>query len=313
MNKPVKRITATLLGAICVMGMAACGGQHTCQPSGVWSSDKTGHWHACTGADCDEKLDFGAHSYTKYGNSQCECGHFDTTKATSAEILGAYYDAPDGSVVSGRYFTDTVLIFPETFDDGNMEHDITVVNAEAFYENTTLQAVGLSEKIYMLEDSAFEGCTALETVYFPVADFLGSKALASVGNGAFAGCTSLTKLYFGDEKCTWYIGNSAFIGCGFVSLTLPTGTKEIGDFAFEGCQQLQTITIPAGIEYIGMYAFDKCPALRTVNFGGTKAQFEEFLGDSNEVGIDDPADWLFLDKDQREPITVNCSDGSMTL
>lgn len=32
---------------------------HTHTPATVWSSDATGHWHACT---CDEKLDFAAHT-----------------------------------------------------------------------------------------------------------------------------------------------------------------------------------------------------------------------------------------------------------
>lgn len=33
---------------------------HTHTPAATWTSDATGHWHACTG--CDEKLDFAAHT-----------------------------------------------------------------------------------------------------------------------------------------------------------------------------------------------------------------------------------------------------------
>ncbi len=33
---------------------------HTHTPSAAWTSDKTGHWHACSG--CDEKVDFAAHT-----------------------------------------------------------------------------------------------------------------------------------------------------------------------------------------------------------------------------------------------------------
>lgn len=321
MNKFLTKMTAAVLALCSLLGMAACNedGGHTCQASGAWSSDKTGHWHTCTVAGCTEKLDEAAHSFVHYGNTQCACGHFDTTKVNTAESLGIWYDTSDQKckMYLRNGYQGEVAIIPEIYydDSYSIERTITCIAAEdLFYENTYIKAVGLSESIYEIEENAFTNCTALETVYFPSANFLGSKTLAAVGDRAFAGCSSLKKLYFGDMNGSWGIGENAFNGCGFETLILPTNTYSIGDYAFEGCRQLQSITIPANIVSIGMYAFDNCPALTTVHFGGTKAKFRTFLGASNIDNLDDPADWLFLDKDARtHTISVVCSDGTLEL
>ena len=41
-----------------------------------WTSDKTGHWHACTGRTCDVEKDFAAHNYDDECDSDCNtCGY----------------------------------------------------------------------------------------------------------------------------------------------------------------------------------------------------------------------------------------------
>ncbi len=48
-----------LLSALCAF--CACESEeHTCTPSAKWSSDKTSHWHGCSG--CSRKFDFTAHT-----------------------------------------------------------------------------------------------------------------------------------------------------------------------------------------------------------------------------------------------------------
>ena len=47
-------------------------------------------------------------------------------------------------------------------------------------------------------------------------------------------------------------------------ITIPNGVTEIGEFAFNNCQNLTTITIPDGVTKIGRRAFLNCDNLTTV-------------------------------------------------
>lgn len=56
------------------------------------------------------------------------------------------------------------------------------------------------------------------------------------------------------------IGDGAFKGCSVSSVTLPSGLKKIGWFAFEGCARLQEVYIPSSVISIGHSAFNSCPS-----------------------------------------------------
>ena len=73
--------------------------EHTHTPAEAWTSDATGHWHACAG--CDEKLDFSAHTFDAgtvttpptetidgvktYKCTVCEYAKTETIPATGAD------------------------------------------------------------------------------------------------------------------------------------------------------------------------------------------------------------------------------------
>jgi hypothetical protein len=48
------------------------------------------------------------------------------------------------------------------------------------------------------------------------------------------------------------------------AITVPDGTDWIVDFAFHGCDRLQTLTIPASVKTIGEYAFLRCTGLTDI-------------------------------------------------
>lgn len=51
--------------------------EHTHLMASAWSSDESGHWHACHG--CDEKENFEAHQYTDACDAECNtCGYIRT-------------------------------------------------------------------------------------------------------------------------------------------------------------------------------------------------------------------------------------------
>ena len=71
MKKKLLAVTAAALSAVFAFALAACddgettggSGTHTHTYSEQWSHNDTDHWHACTGADCDEVTDKAAHTW----------------------------------------------------------------------------------------------------------------------------------------------------------------------------------------------------------------------------------------------------------
>ena len=68
------------------------------------------------------------------------------------------------------------------------------------------------------------------------------------------------------------IGRAALCGFGGTEIVVPDKVTSIGDFAFNDCDNLQTITLPAGLQSIG-FCFIECDTLETINFKGTMEQW----------------------------------------
>ncbi len=90
-------------------------------------------------------------------------------------------------------------------------NDVTGVGDGAFYNMTALENVNLVNAQY-IGARAFEGCTALESIYIP-------DQVTQIGDRAFAGCSTL------------------------LTAVLRPGVKEIGANAFQGCTSLQQLTL----------------------------------------------------------------------
>ena len=60
--------------------------EHAHDPAAWWSSDASGHWHACAG--CGEKLDFAAHSGKVVGKRDATCTEAGYTGDAVCSICG---------------------------------------------------------------------------------------------------------------------------------------------------------------------------------------------------------------------------------
>ena len=56
-----------------------------------------------------------------------------------------------------------------------------------------------------------------------------------------------------------YLGSSNYI--------VPNGVKKVGDYAFTGCNQLESITFSDDVIMVGKYAFQNCHKLTSVKIG----------------------------------------------
>lgn len=154
------------------------------------------------------------------------------------------------------------LVIPET---------ITVVNAYAFANCTSLQTVEIGNQVTAVGKAAFSGCTNLTTVTI-------GDNVVSVGLGAFGNCSNLQFTEYENGK---YLGNS-----GNLYLVLVDTTDDITSFAIHGDTKivaggafyktrLTEITIPNNVKVIGAYAFYDCESLKTVNIGDGVTKIEE--------------------------------------
>ena len=61
------------------------------------------------------------------------------------------------------------------------------------------------------------------------------------------------------------IGDYAFLGCNNLnSIEIPNSVTSIGDYAFLGCNNLSSIEIPNGVTNIGVSTFEQCSSLSSI-------------------------------------------------
>ncbi len=152
---------------------------------------------------------------------------FSRTLGENAEIEIAYF--PEG--IEGEY------VIPETIEG---KGTIKTIGGNVFLNKKLITSVVIPKSVTKIGDSAFKGCSLLETVTFANADM----ALAEDGSNALE------------------LGSNAFQNCTVLkNITLPQRLVFIGDYAFRYCHALEEITIPKNVETLEeTYAKSDYPA-----------------------------------------------------
>ena len=89
-----------------------------------------------------------------------------------------------------------------------------------------------------------------------------------------------------------------WVGCQNSVIPTDGSVQKIGDYAFYGCSNMESITIPTSVTYIGDWAFQGCTSLTDIHFSGTKEQWQAI-----EIG------------EYNAPLstaTIHCADGDIT-
>lgn len=123
------------------------------------------------------------------------------------------YELADNNAVVITAYTGTAneVIIPESIDG----KEVQTVGKAAFSGNETLEQVEIPESVEVIEDQAFQNCTALKDV--SIMSTRASAGLRNIGNQAFENCICL------------------------VSIDFPRTLQEIGQSAFDGCENLTEI------------------------------------------------------------------------
>lgn len=80
--------------------------EHAHDPAAGWSSDASGHWHACAG--CGEKLDFAAHSGKVVGKRDATCTEAGYTGDSVCSICGYVVAKGVATAATGHSYQDGI-------------------------------------------------------------------------------------------------------------------------------------------------------------------------------------------------------------
>ena len=139
--------------------------------------------------------------------------------------------------------------------------EISKIGYSCFDGCTSLTTISLPQTEFLINETAFRGCTALEEFDF--------TNVTSIGKGSFKGCTSLASTP--NISAVTTIGEGSFEGCtGLTSLDFENLTS-IGTKAFTYCSALKSINFNSSSETpitvsIGSQAFTGCSVLETISF-----------------------------------------------
>ena len=158
--------------------------------------------------------------------------------------------------------------------------DVDIISNYAFYMCESLVNADLSS-VYAIGDYAFaggyeeksDGNGGTTEVLVPGARFdsLELTNLSRIGIGAFANCPKLESVVLGKKT---RISKSMFENTPIKEIVIYSDI--ISDYAFSGCEDLESVTLMNDLTYLGVEAFSGCSSLKKVIFEGDCEQIASF-------------------------------------
>lgn len=203
------------------------------------------------------------------------------------------------AVITGYKGADNDLVIPDAIDNVV----VTSIGEKAFYHNSNLTTIIISDNIINIGSDAFLACSSLTKVVM-------GNNVGKIGYRAFALCNSLSNITLPDSVKS--IENIAFAFCEKIkNIRIPDGIESIGERTFLGCEMLLNIEIPYSIKTIGDSAFDGCYDLSNVLYTGDKNQWKTInIGDKNSA-ISDAT--IHYNAKYVETIEPSCKDKGFDL
>lgn len=272
-------------------------------PAATLSYDEDYHWYVCENG-CGERLEYAKHVY-----GGMECTQCDYALQASDGFFMWRYDYGAGQQDYWTIYkysgSATEVVVPSGYRDG---YPIRRIDPGVFQNNTNIVSVTLPDGMSMVDEYAFKGCTSLTSIRILGETTLSKEAFAgctsltelefdnvTIGTGAFKNCTGLQKVvvnngYIGADafyQCTSLkevvyngsvnynagIGESAFYGCSSLTDIKLSNVTSIGQYAFSGCVNLETLILPVTVTEINSKIIMNCPKITEIYYEGTIEQW----------------------------------------
>ena len=175
---------------------------------------------------------------------------------------------------------NSVFASMKSLESVEFEGNLIEIGARAFSSCNALKQVRLPDTVKSIGNAAFRG-SGIESIVVPA-------SVEEIGGAAFARCLSLYNidldpnnehfcvvdgvLFSADKKtlCAFpsaregsyttpnyveAVAVGSFSGSKLTSITVSEGVKQVGDAAFDSCDNLRQVDLPSSLEVIGDHAF----------------------------------------------------------
>lgn len=163
-----------------------------------------------------------------------------------------------------------------------VDYPVTAIDDYAFYQNSNLKEIRITNYVIKIGKYAFYECTQLSNITWMLKGAVDNErkiGVEEIGICAFAGCTSLSVA--GVNSPTQF--------------ELPDTLTKISAAMFQDCINLKQITIPSRVEYVGDSAFVGCSQIII------KCEAEQ-----------KPDKWSDLWNEDNRPVIWNCNINDST-
>ena len=134
-----------------------------------------------------------------------------------------------------------------------MPNTVLGIGSKAFNSCTDLQNISISDNLVYLGTGVFDNCRRLEKLVLP-------KSLSVISGNPFfnwhGNLQIVSDSFVYEQSILYDISKTKILACLSTekSIKIPSSVSVIGDFAFCGCS-FETVSMPTSIEYVGKCAF----------------------------------------------------------
>ena len=188
------------------------------------------------------------------------------------------------SVTLGKNVTeigDMAFGYCTTLKEINIPDTVTTIGDQVFCYATSLESIEIPDSVTSLGQLTFQYCSSLTEFEIP-------KTLEDLGYMTFLGCQNLKNITVEDGNPTYIEENNIIYNKdksslylylpskGNASFEIPESVTTIGDAAFFGASNLNSVILNNNLEYIGTGAFDYCTLLSSISI----PESVTFIGDN---------------------------------
>ncbi|MCI7494108.1 MAG: leucine-rich repeat protein [Ruminococcus sp.] len=164
---------------------------------------------------------------------------------------------------------------------------VTSIGEGAFSYCDNLTNVIIPESVTSIGNSAFDVCMNLTSITIP-------ESVTNIEDDAFRYCMNLTEIMVASNNPSYTSEDGILFDKSMGTLlecpagksgvyTIPIGVTNIGDRAFQYCENLENIIIPDSVTSIGEYTFSNCDNLTDIYYNGTETEWNQISMDTSTV------------------------------
>lgn len=161
--------------------------------------------------------------------------------------------------------SSSMFSYCQSLTNITIPNTITSISNNAFENCYSLSSIDIPNSVTEIDDCAFQDCLSLASIMIP-------DSVKSIGEYAF-----VNTAYYNDssnwEENVLYINKHLIKAETDItdSYSIKSGTIEIADYAFSGCNKLTSISIPSSVKYFGIDVFIDNTSLADVYYLGDLA------------------------------------------